>query len=101
MTFERIMGIEVSDEEMYQKYRQAMLPILKNYGGHFTYDFKIEEVLISKTQAPINRVFTIEFPSSEVMDTFFSDAEYIDVKKRYFESSVDSVTEISLHEVKA
>ncbi len=98
MKFERIMGIQVTDDDLYQKYREAMLPILTEYGGFFGYDFKVSQVLKAKTNEPINRVFTIEFPSQEVMDAFFSDADYLAVKNKFFNPSVTSVTVISLHE---
>lgn len=96
--YERIMAIYVNDDEEYQKYREGMTPILHSFGGSFGYDFKIQEVLISKTVEEINRVFTIDFPSKEVMKDFFSDAGYLAVQKKYFNHSVSSKTVISMHE---
>jgi uncharacterized protein (DUF1330 family) len=98
MSFERIMGLEVIDDEVYQQYREHMIPILNTFGGSFGFDFKVSDVLKSKTEAPINRVFTIDFPSREMMDNFFSDASYLEVKNTYFKHSVKSVTTISMHE---
>ena len=98
MSFERVMGINVTDDAEYQKYREGMLPILASFGGSFGFDFKVSEVLISKTKDDINRVFTIEFPSKNRMEEFFSNPEYIEVQKKYFNSSVSSKTVISLHE---
>lgn len=98
MSFERIMGLEVTNEENYQKYRENMIPILHSFGGSFGYDFKVGEVLKSKTDDKINRVFTIDFPSKEVMDSFFNAPAYLEVKSQYFEQSVKSVTTISMHE---
>lgn len=96
--FERIMGLNVVDELLYQEYRESMVPILGSYGGAFGYDFVVSDVLKSKTKGKINRVFTIEFPSKEVMDKFFSDPKYLEVKAKYFDLSVDSKTTISMHE---
>ena len=98
MAFERIMGIEVIDDVQYQQYREAMTPLLHAVGGDFGYDFKIAEVLKSKTDAKINRVFTIDFPSEEVMNDFFGSESYLAVKKQYFDRSVASKTVISLAE---
>lgn len=98
MAFERIMGIDVTDEAEYQRYREGMLPILHQFGGDFGFDFRVSEVLKSKTDAKINRVFTIEFPSREVMENFFADPAYLVVQKRHFANSVASKTIISLHE---
>ncbi len=92
------MGIKVIDDEEYQKYREGMTPILHSFGGSFGYDFKIQEVLISRTEEEINRVFTIEFPSKEVMESFFSDAKYLAVQKKHFNNSVSSKTIIAMHE---
>ena len=99
--FERIMALDVSNDEEYQKYRENMTPILHSFGGSFGYDFKVSDVLKSKTKEPINRVFTIDFPSKEVMEQFFSDPAYLDVKDKYFKHSVSSVTSISMHEKNA
>lgn len=98
MVHERIMGIEVTDDAMYQKYRDGMMPILKTFNGKFGFDFIVSEVLLSKSSDKINRVFTIEFPNKERMDAFFSDPAYLDVKKRYFDASVKSKTLISAHD---
>ena len=92
------MGLEVIDEQMYQQYRDAMMPILISYGGCFGFDFKVSETLKSKYKKPINRVFTIDFPSKSAMESFFTDPAYLEVKHAYFEKSVKSVTVISLHE---
>ncbi|GAB3476894.1 DUF1330 domain-containing protein [Marinomonas epiphytica] len=98
MSYERVMGLEVTNDALYQQYRENMIPILHRFGGSFGFDFKVSEVLKSKSSAPINRVFTIEFPSKEAMEQFFSDPDYLAVKSQYFESSVGAVTTISLHE---
>ncbi len=98
MSFERVMGINVTDDTEYQKYREGMTPILESFGGSFGFDFKVSEVLLSKTKDDINRVFTIEFPSKQTMEEFFSSPDYLEVKNKYFNSSVNSKTVISLHE---
>jgi len=92
------MGLEIINNEEYQKYRENMIPILHSFGGSFGFDFSVNEVLKSKTDAVINRVFTIDFPSKEVMDNFFADPSYLAVKDKYFQHSVRSVTTISMHE---
>ncbi|WP_440877329.1 DUF1330 domain-containing protein [Thalassotalea sp. PLHSN55] len=98
MAYERIMAIDVSNDEIYDQYRKHMKPILRTYGGEFGFDFRIAEVLQSKTNDPINRVFTLSFPSKDAMEAFFTDAKYLAVKKQYFEPSVSSTTVISLHQ---
>jgi uncharacterized protein (DUF1330 family) len=98
MGFQRIMGLDVTDDVEYQKYREAMEPILNSIGGAFGYDFKIAEVLRSKTDQPINRVFTIDFPSREVMDAFFERPDYLAIKALHLDGAIGSKTIIALHE---
>ncbi|MEM7180839.1 MAG: DUF1330 domain-containing protein [Spirochaetota bacterium] len=87
--FEILVGVNVTDEEKYQKYRDGMVPILNGYGGQFVYDLKIAEVLKSPGNEKVNRVFTIQFPSEEKKNAFFRDTSYMQVRKEFFETSVD------------
>jgi uncharacterized protein (DUF1330 family) len=99
MALEMLVGLNIIDDEAYQSYREEMTPILKSYGGGFGYDFKISEVLKSKTSTPINRVFTIYFSNEHSMNLFFSDKEYLKVKQRHFEKSVSDTTIIATYEL--
>ena len=98
MRFERLVGLYVTDEDMYKKYREAMLPILGIFGGGFSYDFKVSEVLKSEVKEKINRVFIIHFENEESMNLFFSNKEYLAVKQKYFVPSVSDMTEIAKYE---
>jgi uncharacterized protein (DUF1330 family) len=92
---EYLIGLYVTDDKMYTQYREAMFPLLQNYGGGFGYDFKIAQVLKSEAKEPINRVFTIYFKDEQAKNDFFSNEEYLTIKKHYFEKSVSSVIEIA------
>ena len=98
MAIERLVGLFVTDDDLYQKYRDAMIPILHTYNGDFGYDFKIAEVLKSKVREPINRVFTIFFLNEDSMDKFFTDERYLEIRNKYFEPSVSASTVISKYE---
>ncbi len=98
MALEMLVGLCVVGEAGYQLYRDEMIPILESYGGGFGYDFKVSEVLKSQTKAPINRVFTIFFPDQYSRDSFFSNAEYLQVRQRHFEKSVSTTTIIATYE---
>jgi len=89
---EMLVGLEVTDDKNYAQYREAMSPILTGIGGGFGYDLKISEVLKSESENKINRVFTIFFPSEEVMNAFFTDSHYLEIKKKFFEGAVSSTT---------
>ncbi|SME95031.1 DUF1330 domain-containing protein [Pseudobacteriovorax antillogorgiicola] len=98
MNYEMMVGLQVKDEKVYSDYRNAMKPLLENAGGGFRYDFKVSEVLKNEEGRPINRVFAIYFPSKEKSDTFFSHPEYLEIKRKFFESSVEATTIISSYE---
>ncbi|MDE1348459.1 DUF1330 domain-containing protein [Vibrio aestuarianus] len=96
--YEFLVGLEVSNDEVYSDYRSAMKPILKSFGGSFGFDFVVSEVLLSEVDDPINRVFTIRFPSQTAAEAFFSDSEYLKIKAQYFDASVSHTTIISSYE---
>ncbi len=96
---EMLVGLDVSNNEIYAEYRQAMKPILTQYGGAFGYDFVVSKVLLAQVTEPINRVFTINFPNESAMNSFFSDPEYLQVKDQYFTRSVRHTTIIASYEV--
>jgi uncharacterized protein (DUF1330 family) len=95
MPYEKLMGIQVVDEGLYQKYREAMTPILTRYGGGFRFDFKIKETLRSETDHEINRVFIIYSKDSESLNAFYHDPEYKAIRQKYFEPAVPKSTVIS------
>lgn len=96
--FERLVGLHVVDDEGYQAYRQAMYPILQEYGGNFGYDFRVSEVLMNPSGNPINRVFTIHFPDEAASQAFFSNEQYLAVREKHFDRSVEHATLIAAYE---
>jgi uncharacterized protein (DUF1330 family) len=100
MSYEMLVGLQIKDDDLYTKYREAMTPLLKIYGGGFRYDFKVSSVLKNEEGRPINRVFTIYFGNKEQVDEFFSDKDYKAIKLKYFESSVEATTILSEYDRK-
>ena len=98
MSYEILVGLNVSDELMYENYRAAMKPILSEYEGRFCYDFKVSDTLISEQDGEINRVFIINFSCQNKMQSFFANPEYLIIKEKYFVASVDNMTIISSYE---
>lgn len=98
MSFEILVGIEVTDNKTYNEYREAMKPILLSYEGKFCYDFVVSEVLTSQTEGDINRVFTLNFPQKKDMEGFFSNKEYLEVKSKFFDKSVGNTQIISSYD---
>ena len=95
MSYECMIGLNVTDDENYNNYRDAMTPLLESVGGGFRYDFKVSEILINEEGRPINRVFAIYFPNEEIFKTFFGNPDYQKARSDFFEKSVDSTTFIS------
>jgi len=96
--YEILVGLEVTNDVVYQSYREGMAPFLKQYDGSFGYDFKVSEVLKAEQQQNINRVFTIRFPTESRMNEFFADPGYLAVKDKFFTNSVASTTIIAAYE---
>lgn len=92
MVHEMMVALTVTDGAKYQAYREAMAPILADYGGGFRYDFDIARVLKSASDHAINRVFTIYFGDRDKKDGFFADPRYREVKAKFFEASVSGTT---------
>lgn len=87
MAVELLVGLELRDPALYAEYRRAMTPLLKQHQGDFGYDFVVQQTLKPEGSL-INRVFTIYFASQQLMDSFFSHPEYLQIKARFFETSV-------------
>ena len=72
---ETLMALNVTDAELYARYRAEMTPLLTAHGGSFGIDLWVGEVLRSPTDKPFNRVFSILFPSLEQREAFGRAAE--------------------------
>ncbi len=91
---ETLMALNVVDADRYAKYRAAMTPLLEAHGGSFGLDLWVAEVLRAPIPAPFNRLFTICFPSTERREAFFSNPEYLAIRKSLFEPSVSATTNL-------
>ena len=98
---ETLVGLDVADNDGYQAYRDAMLPLLERIGGGFRYDFTIAKTLRNSAGHEINRVFIIYFPNRQARDRFFDDEAYREIRGRLFETSVRDATIIGAWEVDA
>jgi len=91
---ETLMALNVVDADLYAKYRAAMSPLLAAHGGRFGLDLWVGELLRAGEAKPFNRLFTIIFPTPEQREAFFSNAEYLAVRKAFFEPSVSATTNL-------
>ena len=95
MPFQMLVVMHVTDEQQYSQYRKEIAPLLTERGGTFEYDLKVSEVLATKAEHPINRVFLVTFPTQVAKNTFFADGRYQAIKAAYFEQSVAGFTIVS------
>jgi uncharacterized protein (DUF1330 family) len=91
-------GLSIRDHALYRRYREAMAPILARHGGAFGYDFTIGEVLKSEVAAPIDRVFSMLFPSRAAAEGFFADPAYRAVRAELFDPAVESVSPLGAYD---
>jgi uncharacterized protein (DUF1330 family) len=89
------VGLEVTDEALYARYRAGMMPILVEHGGRFDHDFVVSRVLVSTGSDRINRVFALSFPDRAARARFFGDERYRRVRAACFDPAVASRAELA------
>ncbi|WP_233080424.1 DUF1330 domain-containing protein [Rheinheimera soli] len=87
MAVELLVGLHVSNPELYAEYRRQMTPLLHQHQGDFGCDFIVQQSL-KPADSAINRVFTIYFVSQELMDSFFNHPDYLAIRQQYFQPAV-------------
>jgi uncharacterized protein (DUF1330 family) len=68
----------ISNEEQYQKYRDAVVPLIMKFGGKFSIRGGKVEILEGEPDGRSMVVF--EFPSMEAIHAFWNSPEYVPVK---------------------
>lgn len=94
-----LIGLEVLDDAKYTEYRARMTPLLLAHGGSFGVDVRVSEVLQSPAAGAFSRLFTIRFPTVAAHDAFFQNAEYLAIRREWFEPSVGRVHQLGRYEV--
>jgi uncharacterized protein (DUF1330 family) len=93
--YEVHVGLRVSDEQGYQRYRDGMTPLLESVGGYFRYDMRVSELLKGEAEEAFNRVFVISFPDEQTKLDYFADERYKAIRAEHFNPSVSSVRQIA------
>lgn len=91
---EILVGVNVTNPELYAEYRARMTPLLHERGGSFVVDVQVAEVLRSPEGKPFNRLFTIRFPSEEQLEAFFALPEYRKIRQEFFDPSVSDTSRL-------
>lgn len=74
-----IVQSTIGDEAQYQKYREAVVPLMMKHGAKFI--VKGAKVEALEGQHDGRRMVIFEFPSMEAIHAFWSSPEYVPVKK--------------------
>ena len=98
MTHELLVGAEVADDDLYTRYREAIAPLLTEYGGAFRHDFRVSRTLKTDTAHGINRVFTLGFLDRGRKEAFFSDPRYVAIRSSYFPQAVKGITILAAYD---
>jgi uncharacterized protein (DUF1330 family) len=93
--YTRLIGLMVEDAPSYSEYRRHMLPLLHQRGGAFGLDLEVSRVLLAPEPGPMNRVFTLTFPSRQACDELFADPAYLAVRDLHFEPAVSRVLQLA------
>jgi uncharacterized protein (DUF1330 family) len=96
---EVLIGVNVVDAEGYARYRARIAPLLEAHGGAFGVDVGVAEVFRSPSDQPMNRLFTLRFPSVERLDAFFSFPAYLAARAELFAPCVSAMTQFGKYEV--
>lgn len=84
-----VAQLKVTDAEMYQRYREAVTPLVDRFGGRYRIRGGDTEVL--EGQWPAQRLVVIEFQSSEAARLFYDSPEYQQILPLRTESSEGTV----------
>ena len=79
MTAYLIVQSTINDEAQYQKYRDAVIPLIARHGGEFVVKGAKVEVLEGHHDG--RRMVMFKFPSMEAIHAFWTSEEYATVKK--------------------
>ena len=74
-----IVQVSIADEAQYQKYREAVRPLIVKFGGKFIVRGAKVEALEGHHDG--RRLVVIEFPSTEAIHAWWGSPEYAPVKK--------------------
>ena len=74
-----IVQSTISDEPRYQKYRDAVIPLMPRFGGKFIVRGAKVEALEGRHDG--RRMVIFEFPSIDAIHAFWNSPDYVPVKK--------------------
>jgi len=74
-----IVQSTISDEAQYQKYRDAVIPLMARFGGKIIARGAKVEALEGRHDG--RRMVIFEFPSMDAIHAFWSSPDYVPVKK--------------------
>ena len=83
-----VLGLSVTNQEMYQEYREKLDPVLKEVGAKVILDVEVGNVRINPTETNFNRLIFIKFNNAESMKLLNEHPTYLSLKNSLFVPSV-------------
>ena len=74
-----IVQSTITDGERYQKYREAVVPLIEKFGGRHVVRGGTVELLEGRHDG--RRMAMFEFPSMEAIHAFWNSPDYVSVKE--------------------
>lgn len=95
MSYQILVGANITDQHMYEEYRRQMFPLLSKSKGEFLYDFNATPLEMGKLGQNYNRVFVISFPDENTKTGFFADPDYLKIRQTLLLGAVSEIEQIS------
>lgn len=74
-----VVQATISDEPQYQKYREAVVPLIARFGGKLT--VRGAKVDVLEGEHDTRPVVMFEFPNMAAVHAFWSSPDYVPIKK--------------------
>ena len=87
-----VFALKVTDEKMYQTYRNAIAPIMARLNIQVIKEYNIAEVLHSDHQQDqVSRLAVFGFPTNNSKLVFFNDPDYLKAKSLFNASTANFI----------
>jgi uncharacterized protein (DUF1330 family) len=84
-----IANIDIHDSEMFARYRDAVAPLIAQFGGRYL--IRGADIAHAEGKLPFKRLVVLEFPSVAEAKRFYNSAEYAPVLKLRLDSATSDL----------
>lgn len=91
-----IANVDVRDSEGFERYRQAVTPVIAKFGGRYL--VRGGEVRNVEGDLGISRLVVLEFPTLEDAERFYRSPDYAPILQMRLDSAVSSLALVAGYE---